>query len=132
MPIRTVPLGKRMIYQARFDSLTGKLIESFEQPYENEGIMRKEYVYDEQGRLSHFKNWYLASEEGAWELTREVIYRYPSPEERIEIWRSYYQNAFDTEEVMTFYRHLLMRITVLDARGQGQEVVIYQYTYYDE
>lgn len=121
---------RRMVYQAQFDSLTGKIIESFEQPHTEGGITRKEYTYDEKGRLSHFKNWYLPSEDAAWELTREVLYRYPNDAERVEVWRSYYQNTFDTEEVRTFQNNLPMRITTLDAKGQGQQVVVYEYTYY--
>jgi hypothetical protein len=125
------PQQKRMVYQASYDSLSGKLIESYEQPYAESGITRKEYSYDEQGRLHHLKNWYLPSEDAEWMMTREVVYRYPNEHERIEVWRSYYQNTFDSEEVRTFQNDLLMRITVLDKQGQGQQLVIYEYSYYN-
>jgi hypothetical protein len=122
---------KQMVYQAHFDSLSGKIVESYEQRYAQSGITRKEYFYDEQGRLGHFKSWYLPAEEDVWTLTREVVYRYPNEQERIEIWRAYYQNTFDIEEVRTFQNDLLMRITVLDEQGQGQQLIIYEYTYYN-
>lgn len=125
------PQQKRMVYQARYDSLTGKKTESFEQPYAEGGVTRSEYLYDEQGRLSHFKNWYLPSEEAEWMMTREVLYRYPNEQERVEVWRSYYENTFDSEEVRTFQNDLPVRITILDAQGQGRQLVIYEYTYYN-
>lgn len=125
------PQQKRMTYRAQFDSLTGKITESFEQPWADFGITRKEYAYDPQGRINHFKVWYLPSDDAAWMMTLEVLYRYPNERERIEIWRTYYQNAFDSEEVKTYHNDLLQRITVLDKNGQGQQLLVYEYTYYD-
>ncbi|MCS7019500.1 MAG: hypothetical protein RMJ87_10430 [Cytophagales bacterium] len=125
------PQQKRMTYQAQFDSLSGRKVESFEQPSADGAITRREYIYDEVGRLSHFKSWYLPSDEAAWMMSHEILYRYPNERERIEIWRTYYQNAFDVEEVKTFQDNLLTRVTVLDEKGQGRQLVVYQYTYYD-
>ncbi|WP_448520176.1 hypothetical protein [Rhodoflexus sp.] len=123
-------IQKRIVFQATYDSLSGRMVESFEQPYAQGGTTRREYFYDEQGRLSEFKNWYLSSDDAAWEMTREILYRYPNEEERIEIWRSYFQNSFDVEEVKSYRNDLLMRITLLDIRGQGQQMIVYEYSYH--